>query len=153
MRRTAVLLLLIVSLATAAGAPALELEDPVLPGMNLTDSRAEYREYLENDGWKLTGDEWCLWGEKDDIEDVAYCFDDKGELLSVEYNRRCPGDSWSAVLIELSEKLTELMGPKSATGGPRFDCWSGGGWNAELSAKYLDEADGLDPVVHLEIYR
>lgn len=148
MRRTAVLLLLIVSLAPAADGTALELEDPVLPGMNLTDSRAEYREYLENDGWKLTGDEWCLWGERES-EDVAYCFDDAGELLSVEYNRCCPGDSWVEVSMELADLLSKICGPR-AYADDDGDYWSCNGWEIALTVKYLDT---VNPVVHLLIER
>jgi hypothetical protein len=155
MKRTLIITVLLMTavIAAAESSAAPALEDPVLPGMNLADARIDYRAALKGLDWDISWDDWCLWGKKEDLEDVAYCFDDAGNLLTIEYNRRCPDDTWSAVYLELSDTLTDLMGPKTAVGGGDADYWSGGGWNAELSAKYLDEADGLDPVVHLEIYR
>ncbi|OGD72469.1 MAG: hypothetical protein A2Y64_05335 [Candidatus Coatesbacteria bacterium RBG_13_66_14] len=138
-----------VVVALLSAVPALAFEDPFLPDLELGAARETVKQALQDDGYKLSWDEWCLWGTRDDLYDIAYCFGEYGELKSVEYHQRCPGDTWSDVYFEWRDLLVDLYGPKASVTDDEADYWSAGTFEIAMSLKYLDEADGLDPVLEI----
>jgi hypothetical protein len=138
--------LCVVVTAAFAEAPA----DPFLPGLELGASREAVKEALQDEGYELSWDEWCLWGTRDDLYDIAYCFGEHGELKSVEYHQRCPGDTWSDVYLEWRDRFIDLFyEPSASVTDDEPSCWFAGAYVVEISLKYLDEADGLDPVIEI----
>jgi len=131
--------------AAFAAAPA----DPFLPGLDLGAARETVKQALQDEGYKLSWDEWCLWGTQGDIYDVAYCFGEYGELKSVEYHQRCPGDTWGDAYFDWRDRFVDLYGPAAGVTDGEADYWSAGTYEIEMRLKYLDEADGLDPVLEI----
>ncbi|MCX7022207.1 MAG: hypothetical protein NTW26_08065 [bacterium] len=136
--------------ALVVSAEAVEVPaDPFLPGVELGAARETVKQALQDEGYKLSWDEWCLWGSRDDLCDIAYCFGEYGELKSVEYHQRCPGDTWPDASLEWRDRLMETFGPRASVTDDEADYWSAGVYEIEMSLKYLDEADGLDPVIEI----
>ncbi len=147
-----VLASLIITLCVTVSAQSVEvLIDPFLPGLELGNGRETVKEALQDEGYKLSWDEWCLWGTRDDIYDIAYCFGEYGELKSIEYHQRCPGDTWTEVTREWHTRLVDIFGPSRSTEeeGPKY--WSTADWEVEMGQKYTDEADGLDTLIYIYI--
>jgi len=136
--------------ALAASAEAVETSgDPFLPGLELGAARETVKEALQEQGYELSWDEWCLWGTRDDFSDIAYCFGERGELKSVEFHQRCPGDTWTDSYFEWHDRIVDLYGPAANVTDDEADYWSAGIYEIAMSLKYLDEADGLDPVIEI----
>ncbi len=150
--RSVLALLIMTTLCVTVSAESVEvLNDPFLPDLELGNGRETVKETLQDEGYKLSWDEWCLWGTRDDLYDIAYCFGEYGELKSIEYHQRCPGDTWTEVYFEWRDRFFELYGPSASETDGEADYWSAGRYEIEMGLKYLDEDDGLDPLIYIYI--
>ncbi len=149
--RTFFALIAVVCLAAPALAEAPA--DPFLPGLELGAARETVKQALQDEGYKLSWDEWCLWGTRDDLYDVAYCFGEHGELKSIEYHQRCPGDTWGEAYSEWRDRfINHHYEPSASVTDDEPSCWFAGAYVVEMRLKYLDEADGLDPVIEILLF-